>query len=107
MATEADPVIEILRRYIDELEKNQIFVSEAILFGSYAKGTAKQESDIDVALISTFFKGDRFDDRRLIVPLRRKIDNKIEPIPFRPEDFDAGGTLVDEIKKTGITILKR
>lgn len=107
MAAETDPVIEILRRYIDELGKNQIFVSEAILFGSYAKGTAKQESDIDVALISTVFKGDRFDDRRLIVPLRRKIDNKIEPIPFRPEDFNAGGTLADEIKKTGITILKR
>jgi len=29
----------------------------------------------------------------------------IEPIPFRPEDFSKGGNLVDEIKKTGRTIL--
>jgi hypothetical protein len=41
------------------------------------------------------------------VPLRRKIDNRIEPIPFRPEDFHDGGLLVDEIKRTGKTIIKK
>ncbi len=44
-------------------------------------------------------------DRRKIVPLRRKINNNIEPIPFRPEDFAAGGVLVEEIRKYGEEIV--
>jgi len=74
---------------------------EAIIFGSYAKGNPKEESDIDVALVLPSFTGDRFEDRRKIVPLRRKIDGRIEPIPFKPDDFVSGGNLVDEIKRTG------
>jgi len=107
MAIETDSIIEIIRRYIEELEKSQIRIVEAIIFGSYAKGKAKPESDIDIALISDDFTGDRFEDRRRIVPLRRIIDSRIEPIPFRPEDFNNGGALAEEIKRTGMIILKR
>lgn len=107
MAFREDATIEIVKKYIEELGKRQIYISEAILFGSHAKGVAEPESDIDVALISEAFTGDRFEDRRKIVPLRRKVDNRIEPIPFRPEDFNNGGTLAEEIKRTGIVIWKR
>lgn len=107
MALRKDATIEIVKKYIEELEKRQIYISEAILFGSHAKGVAEHESDIDVALISETFSGDRFGDRRRIVPIRRRIDSRIEPIPFRPEDFDNGGALVEEIKKTGIVIWKK
>jgi len=107
MVNREDPIIEIVKKYIEELEKNKIHISKAILFGSYALGKGKPESDIDVALISEAFSGDRFEDRRKIVPLRRKIDSRIEPIPFRPEDFENGGVMAEEIKKTGIIILER
>jgi hypothetical protein len=107
MAVKAGSAIAIIKRYIQELEKNQIHISEAIIFGSHARRTAKPDSDIDVALISSVFTGDRFEDRRRIIPLRRKIDNRIEPIPFKPEDFNNGGMLAEEIKKTGITVFKR
>jgi hypothetical protein len=107
MAVKAYSAIAIVKRYIQELEKNQISVSEAIIFGSHARRTARPDSDIDVALISSFFTGDRFEDRRRIIPLRRKIDSRIEPIPFKPEDFNNGGILAEEIKKTGITVFKR
>ena len=96
-----DSVTGIIKRYIRELKKNNIPIKKAIIFGSYAKGNFKEESDIDIALISSAFSGDRFEDRRRIVPLRRKIDNRIEPIPFRPEDFNEGGNFTDDIKKTG------
>lgn len=99
-----DSVIEVLKRYIQELRKNNIPIQEAMIFGSYAKGTPREESDIDVALISSAFTGDRFEDRRRIIPFRRKIDSRIEPIPFRPEDFQQDGNLVDEIKRTGKVI---
>lgn len=107
MAITEDSIIEVVRKYIEELERNNIRVSEAIIFGSHAKGTNKEWSDIDIALVSVDFTGDRFDDRQRIIPLRRKIDSRIEPMPFKPEDFYNGGMLAEEIKKTGKTILKK
>ncbi|MFQ5714653.1 MAG: nucleotidyltransferase domain-containing protein [Candidatus Scalinduaceae bacterium] len=105
MAITEDSVIKIVKMYIEELEKNGIKISEAVIFGSHAKGVVHDDSDIDIALISDAFTGDRFEDRRRIVPLRRRIDSRIEPIPFRPEDFNDGRMLVEEIKSTGKRIL--
>jgi uncharacterized protein len=104
MAAQIDSIIDTVRRYIAELEKHHIPVSQAILYGSYANGRVREESDIDIALVSEAFTGDRYEDRRRIVPLRRKIDNRIEPIPFTPAGFSGGGNLIDVIKKTGIRI---
>ena len=36
-----------------------------------------------------------------LVPFRRGRDSRIDPIPFTPEEFAMGGTLIDEIKNTG------
>jgi uncharacterized protein len=104
MVTSSDQVIEIIKKYIKELESHDIPVQEVILFGSYAGKNPRTESDIDLAVISKVFTDDRFENRRRIVPLRRKIDTRIEPIPFTPTRFAQGGILVDEIKKTGIKI---
>ena len=101
MVSSTDSIVSIIKTYIIKLNSNNIPIQKAIIFGSYANGNPKEESDIDVALISNVFTGNRFNDRRKIVPLRRSIDNRIEPIPFRPEDFENGGNLVDDIKRTG------
>jgi len=50
------------------------------------------------------FAFNRFSDRRVIVPLRRPIDKRIDPLPFRPEDFNESDPLVSAILKTGIQI---
>jgi predicted nucleotidyltransferase len=107
MARKAGKVVKVVKEYIGELERNKIPIEKAIIFGSYAKGCAKTESDIDIALVSEVFSGDRFEDRRKIIPLRRKIDNRLEPLPFKPEDFNDGGILVEEIKKTGIIVFQK
>jgi stress-induced morphogen len=93
-----------IKNYIEALRNDGIPVREVILFGSCVRGGKKDESDIDVAIVSEAFSGDRFEDRRRIVPLRSCIDNRIEPIPLTPEAFASGGNLIDEIKKTGIKI---
>lgn len=104
MVAKKNNVLKIVRRYLDELRRHDIPVREAFLFGSYAGGNPRAESDIDLAIVSDAFTGDRFWDRRRIVPLRRPIDSRIEPIPFDPRSFDRGGILADEIKRTGIPI---
>lgn len=101
MAASKDSVINDVKRYIEVLKEKGIPVERALLFGSWAKGVAQEESDVDVALISSFFSGDRFMDRRRIVPLRRGINVNIEPLPFTPQDFADGGILVEEIKRHG------
>jgi len=105
MAVSADSIKNIVRKYVRRLRENNIPVQQALLFGSYAKGTHQKDSDIDVAIISPLFKGDRFSDRRLIVPFRRGLDSRIEPMPFTQADFEEGGILIDEIKKTGQIII--
>ena len=105
MASSKASAINLIKKYIVRLRENNISVERVLLFGSYIKGTPREDSDIDIAVISSAFKGDRYSDRRLIVPLRRGIDSRIEPIPFTPEDYAEGGMLIDEIKSTGQEIL--
>lgn len=105
MASTKSAVIDLIRKYVTRLNQNNISVQKVILFGSYMKGTPREDSDIDIAVISSAFAGNRYSDRRIIVPFRRGIDSRIEPIPFTPEEFAAGGTLIDEIKSTGKEII--
>lgn len=79
-------------------------IEKVYLFGSYAHGTYREDSDIDIAIVSKDFTGDRFADRRRVVPLRRKIDRRLEPIPYIPENFKENDPLVMEILKNGIEI---
>ena len=105
MASSKSSIINLIKEYILRLKENNISVEKVLLFGSIMRGTSREDSDIDIAVISSSFKGDRYSDRRLIVPLRRGIDSRIDPIPFTPEDYAVGGILIDEIKSTGQEIL--
>ena len=104
MASSTNQAIELVKKYLLILKEKNIPVQKALLFGSYVKGNYREDSDIDLAIVSSIFKGDRFLDRKMIVPLRRGVDSRIEPMPFTPEDFSRGGVLIDEIKKTGQAI---
>ena len=77
----------------------------AYLFGSYAKNRADEWSDIDVAVVTDRFIGDRFDFRFLLTRLARKIDMDIEPHPYLLTEFNNGNPLAAEILKTGELIV--
>ncbi|GHV56158.1 hypothetical protein FACS189460_0400 [Deltaproteobacteria bacterium] len=70
-----------------------------VLFGSYAQGTARPESDIDVAVIFSGFQGDWFGTYTRLSGLSRRVSSLIEPILLDSET-DASG-FVEEILKTG------
>lgn len=86
-----------LLKYIKELEANNIPITQAVLYGSYAKGTFNEWSDIDIALVSNAFEGKRFWDKQKIRKIKAKVDYSISPLPFRPEDFDESDLFVKEI----------
>ena len=77
-------------------------VESVYLFGSYAKGTPHEHSDIDVALVVKRFKGDFFKVIPPVWKLRRQIDFRIEPHVIA-RDTDYAGFL-NEIQQTGILI---
>ena len=85
-----------------KLLKDHFQFDNIYLFGSYAKDTYKEDSDIDVAIIVDSVEGDYFSVNPLLWKLRRQIDDRIEPILIE-KDFDDAGFL-DEIQKYGIKI---
>ena len=90
-----------LKKY-KKLLSNHMKFTEMILFGSYAKGTAHEDSDLDVAIVVDELKGDFFSTRPLLWKLRRQIDDRIEPIIIEQNHDDSG--FLSEIMKTGIKI---
>ncbi|MEX0987584.1 MAG: nucleotidyltransferase domain-containing protein [Bacteroidales bacterium] len=79
------------------------FKLEAVyLFGSYAKETNMEDSDIDVAIVVNDIPGDFFAVNPLLWKLRREIDDRIEPILIEKNNDTLG--FLDEIKRNGIEI---
>lgn len=104
MVESRSAIKKIIKTYLKVIAENNIKIEKAYLFGSYAHDNYREDSDIDIAIISQDFTGDRFEDRRRVVPLRRKIDRRLEPIPYLPENFKENDPLVIEILRNGIAI---
>jgi uncharacterized protein len=94
--------IEKVRAYSQLLQK-YFSVEHVYLFGSYAKQTQTEDSDIDVAIIVKKLNEDYFKTNPLLWKLRREIDDRIEPILVE-QDFDDSG-FITEIENNGICII--
>ncbi|MCE5211479.1 MAG: nucleotidyltransferase domain-containing protein [Deltaproteobacteria bacterium] len=106
MAQKADRKIEkTVKSYIEQLERIGIHVQQAFLFGSYASGKHDEWSDIDLAIVSKDFIGNRFEDRNKIRKITLQVNSDISPMPYRPEDFNDSDYFVKEILETGIRIV--
>ncbi len=98
-------IIDIIKNFVKEALKENIRISQAVLFGSFAKGTNHEYSDIDVAVVSEDFEGIRlFDNIRLGKP-RVNTSVDIETHPYRPEEFNEDNPFVKEILEYGIRIV--
>ena len=73
-------------------------------YDSLQQGTSTPWSDIDLALFSSAFEGDRFKDRNKIRKIKLKISSSLEPIPFPLGQYFAADPFVEQIKKTGISV---
>jgi predicted nucleotidyltransferase len=91
--------LNIATKYADAVKEKYDFV-RIILFGSYAKGNFNEDSDIDIAVILKDYSN-LIDIQLDLMRLRRKIDSRIEPHPFRAKDFDITNPIDNEIVKYG------
>lgn len=90
-------------RFLAAIRQHQ-HITAAYLYGSQVKGTATEWSDIDLAIVSPDFSADLFQEQLNLLRLAAQIDDRIEPRPFRPDDFNISEPLVSEIKQTGIQV---
>lgn len=94
-----------IQQYIRVLQKENIPLERVILFGSYAKGKQNRSSDVDLCVVSPFFKNSFAALQFLWSKRLEDSDVRIEPVGFHPRDFsDRYDSLIHEIKSTGISI---
>lgn len=101
MVTES--AVNIAKKYLSNLPA-ELDVRRAYIFGSYAKGTQREESDIDIAVVFGNME-DFFKTQMELFRRRRKIDLRIEPHPFDEDDFSENNPVAVEIMNTGIEII--
>jgi len=89
----------IIERYKEELKKLGIRPQRVILYGSYARGHPREDSDIDLIVISEDFKKSNLRERLEILGLAAgRVFEPIEAIGYTEEEVkDTKGTLLEEI----------
>lgn len=91
-------VVEKVKQYAD-IVRQTIPVKRIVLYGSYARGCEKNNSDIDVAIIVDRIEGDYLELSARLFELVGKIDLRIEPVLLN-ENSDKSG-FIESIMKYG------
>lgn len=101
-----EKTLNIIKNYIDSLKAENINLSKVILYGSYAKGTANESSDIDLILVAPEFDEDRDKYLGTIWKLTEQSNFMIEPYTVGLKRFlsDDISPIIQIAKKEGYEI---
>lgn len=91
-------VINTVMQYVNAVTK-EFSPTAIVLYGSYARGNARDESDIDVAVIFDGFSGDWLAVSSRLWGLTRGVSSYIEPILLDSTKDKSG--FVQHVFKTG------
>ena len=102
MAVDYETVSSTVIEYVKDAA-NALPISKAYLYGSYAKGTENEYSDVDICFFSESFEGQRpVNVLATLIRLTGKYkDVFIEPKVFALADIEQDNTFVKEILRTG------
>lgn len=95
-----------IEKYLDILKKDSLPINKVILFGSFASGSQRKWSDIDLCVVSPKFKNS-FEASQYLWKKRKIFDLNytIEPVGFTLKDFnDKYDSLANEIRRTGVEV---
>lgn len=93
----------LINRYGAVLKQSGIVAEKLIMFGSYAKGKSRPDSDLDVCVVSKAFGKNRLQESMDLAALTVKVDSMIEPYPCHPDDLNNKyDPLIHEINTHGI-----
>lgn len=102
-----ESIIGVIKRYLAELPSEGIHARQGVLFGSFARGEAREWSDIDLVVIAPEFDARR--DLEFVKKLWRATsttDLRIEPIPCGEKEWeeDDSRPILEIARKEGIVI---
>jgi glucose-1-phosphate thymidylyltransferase len=104
MVFDPDQLRQRIEKYLAAV-REQYRVERAILYGSYAKGTPREDSDIDLIILSPDFKGTPKLERhqKLGWISWQARTTYIEPLGFTPEEYESASPLglLAEARETG------
>jgi len=100
-----EAVLATIREFKNALEAVNIRIDQLILFGSHAEGTAREDSDIDLVVISSNFADKSYWERINI--LRDAICRVFAPIEasaFTPDEWKSKKSLITDYAKNGVLV---
>jgi len=103
MVIDNETVNIIIQQYISDVKKT-IPIDKVYLYGSYAKGTQREDSDVDICFFSEAFESRRsLDVLTELFYLKIKYDKDIliEPNAFPLSELNNDNPFVKEILRTG------
>ena len=99
---EASIVFNLVRDFVEDA-KDRYPIVEAYLFGSWAYGAPREDSDIDVGLV--WGEGASFEQEVQLLLDAQRYSGRIETVVFEKGYFDsARSSIVCDIKQKGIKI---
>jgi len=93
--------LKISKEYLQKVINSDFALSEAWLFGSYAKGNQHDDSDIDIAVVLDNRGTHSFETEVRLMSLRKGEETLIEPHAFTMDEFDLNSPIVYQIIKYG------
>jgi len=96
--------LRISKGYLQRVQNADLGFSEAWLFGSFAKNTQHDNSDIDLAIVLKDNITHTFETEVKLMVIRKGDETMIEPHAFTKEEFDCHLPFVDQIMRFGIKI---
>ena len=94
--------LEVLSRFKKAIESRAVKVDKLILFGSYATGANREESDIDVVVISKDFANkDYWERTEILSDVIYEIFEPIEAVALTPEEWEKGELGIVECARGG------
>lgn len=95
-------IINIVNRFTQLLQAQNIRPQKIILYGSCASGTNKEGSDIDIIVISDdFFKKDYWERIEILTEAIYQIFEPIEAVAMTPEEWERGDSFIVDYAKNG------
>ncbi len=98
--------LKIIKKFVKALKQEGIVINHVILYGSHARGNARADSDIDVAVVSKDFGKDPIEEGMTLFRLAGKIEPRLEPvaIPIKTYKEDTWIPLIYEIRDKGVEL---
>ena len=102
---EADPILQRFRARLDELYGQRL--ERVVLFGSRARGDAKQDGDYDVAVFLTDLR-DRWEELDRLAEVETDFlaatGAVVHCMPYKRDDWHARSPMMHEIRRDGLEL---